>query len=176
MACGWRRRLKGALSRVTTSPLWVTSSQQRGLRREMEQMEKMVLREEKLGVVWVVMVVMVEVAAMGVVLAQGAEEVKVLAERVVAGKGTEVEEKKEEMVTMVQQRKIQHKILQHVPLSAHLPLRPLRPSHLPLRPSHLPLRPSHVPLHRDPRQPRRLQRNQEQATWTVRIITNTCIK
>ena len=93
------------------------------------------------------------------------EEEKKEAEEVV--KEEEVKEvKEEEVVTQVKQRKIQRKIPSHYPLRARLPRRPLRP-----------LRPSHVPQHRHPRQqPRWLQRSQEQATWAVRISTNTFIK
>lgn len=127
----------------------------------MKQMKKMVSKKEKLVVL---MVEKVEVAAMVVLLAKGAEEVptervkweegleevemvKVLAEGVVVAEGAEEEAKEEEAkeeeeeVTLVQLRKIQRKIPSHYRLPAHLPLRPLRPSH--------------VPLHRDPRQQRR---------------------
>lgn len=129
----------------------------------MKQMKKMVSKKEKLVVKEVEVAAMVvvlaeeaeEVPAERVKWEEGLEEagiVEVLAERLVAAEGAEVvrgqakeeegkeeeEVKKEEVVTLVQRRKIQRKIPSHYPLPAHLPLRPLRPSH--------------VPLHRDPRQ------------------------
>jgi hypothetical protein len=104
-------------------------------RRSRKKMKKVVSKKEM-----VVVAKVVEVAAMVVVLAERAEEVAVLRveweEGIVVGEGVEVAE--EEVVTLVQQRKVQRKILPHHPLPAHLPLRPLHPSH--------------VPLHRDPRQ------------------------
>jgi hypothetical protein len=120
-------------------------------RRKTKQM-KMVTKKEKLVVLVEVaaMVVVEVVVVVVVVLAEGAEEVPTervelkeagMVEGVVAGEGTEVasgQGEEEEGVTLVQQRKIQRKIPSHYPLPAHLPLRPLRPSH--------------VPLHRNPRQ------------------------
>jgi hypothetical protein len=133
---------------MTRSPPLATSTERRR-RKKMKQMKKMVSKKERL----VVLVVEgVALAAMVMMLAEEAEEmpaervkweegleeagmVEVLAEGVMVA-GEEVKE--EEVVTLVQQRKIQRKIPSHYPLPAHPPLRPLRPSH--------------VPLHRDPRQ------------------------